>query len=168
MRVAILYCGQNLIGSRCSSFRSSVTWLYLDFLRISFAALFVGPLLKKVLNFVVPIVILQGWNYTSDCMLFVADETSWTDCIKKKKIFSLQREARDVWCLSHLDSSFLPPPLFLYQVLMLFLSCHFCASSNTNSPFSWLFKKKIIRKLQHFSLRVRIFLYGSCWAARRW
>ena len=38
--MAILYCGRNLIGSQCSSCRSGITGLYLDFLRTSFAALF--------------------------------------------------------------------------------------------------------------------------------
>ena len=37
---AVLYCGQNLIRSQCSSCRSGVTGLYFDFLRTSFAALF--------------------------------------------------------------------------------------------------------------------------------
>ena len=48
---------------------------------------------------------------------------------------------------------------FFCLVLLLFLSCHFSA----NGPFSWLF----------FPLKTQIvmgyaFLYGSCWAARRW
>ena len=67
-------------------------------------------------------------------------------------------------CLESQGCHLIPLPVsslvFFCPVLLLFLSCHLFAKG----PFSWLFS----RKLKYFSLRVRLFLYGSCWAARRW
>ena len=61
------------------------------------------------------------------------------------------------WLSLTFDSSF-PSPLLLFSlVLMLFLSCHFAA----NGPFPWLFF--FLQKMLYI---FRLFLYGSCWAAK--
>ena len=61
---AVLYCGQNLIRSQCSSCRSGVTWSYLDFLRTSCC------FLQRCFGLSVSVksasrVILQEWNCSS-------------------------------------------------------------------------------------------------------
>ena len=57
-------------------------------------------------------------------------------------------------------SPFPSPLLFFCTVLLLFLSCYFSAIGQ----FSWL----SFQKTQTFFVKSEFFLYGSCWAARRW
>jgi len=53
-------------------------------------------------------------------------------------------------------------PLFLHQVLLIGLPCHFSAYG----PFCWRFV--LLQKIPKQFVKGDAFLYGSCWTARKW